>query len=183
MSHGVQVVVIGDGQAGLAADTTRAAWAWTSSSWTPSPLRAAPGSRSARRATSPTTSTAVVLFDVATARRRALDAGRSDTGGVASLGDIVAVPPVRTARDAGPLRPLPMFTRLTEGGIEWADGSRADADAVLGCTGFRPALSHLNPLGLRQARDPSRPKARAPYASQDCTCSVTATGPDRLPPR
>lgn len=39
------------------------------------------------------------LFDAATARRRALDEGGTDTGGVASLGDIVAVPPVRTARD------------------------------------------------------------------------------------
>lgn len=35
------------------------------------------------------------LFDVATARRRALDEGRTDTQGVASLGDIVAVAPVR----------------------------------------------------------------------------------------
>ncbi|WP_373558922.1 NAD(P)-binding domain-containing protein [Streptomyces sp. Ag82_O1-15] len=39
------------------------------------------------------------LFDAATARRRALDEGGTDTGGVASLGDIVAVPPVRAARD------------------------------------------------------------------------------------
>ena len=34
-----------------------------------------------------------VLFDVATARRRALDAGQTDTGGVASLGDVVMVTP------------------------------------------------------------------------------------------
>ncbi|SCE59206.1 putative flavoprotein involved in K+ transport [Streptomyces sp. Termitarium-T10T-6] len=40
------------------------------------------------------------LFDVATTRRRALDAGRTDTRGVASFGDIVVVPPVRAARDA-----------------------------------------------------------------------------------
>jgi putative flavoprotein involved in K+ transport len=93
-----------------------------------------------------------VLFDVATARRRALDAGGIDTGGVASLGDIVAVPPVRAARDAGLLEPRPMFTRLTERGIQWADGSHADAHAIIWCTGFRPALSQLNPLGLRQAR-------------------------------
>ncbi|GGW72597.1 hypothetical protein GCM10010381_66660 [Streptomyces xantholiticus] len=38
-----------------------------------------------------------ILFDVATARRRALDEERTDTGGVASLGEIVAVPPVREA--------------------------------------------------------------------------------------
>ncbi|MFD5267383.1 ArsO family NAD(P)H-dependent flavin-containing monooxygenase [Streptomyces sp. NPDC058335] len=92
------------------------------------------------------------LFDAATARRRALDEGRTDTGGVASLGDIVAVPPVRQARDAGLLKAAPMFVRLDRGGVVWADGTRADADAVVWCTGFRPALSHLAPLGLRGRR-------------------------------
>ncbi|MBB1242977.1 NAD(P)/FAD-dependent oxidoreductase [Streptomyces durbertensis] len=89
------------------------------------------------------------LFDVATARRRALDAGRADTGGVASLGDIVAVPPVRAARDAGLLAWRPTFTRLTTTGAEWPGGDRTRVDAVVWCTGFRPALSHLAPLGLR----------------------------------
>ncbi|MER7719248.1 ArsO family NAD(P)H-dependent flavin-containing monooxygenase [Streptomyces flaveolus] len=92
------------------------------------------------------------LFDVATARRRALDAGRTDTGGVASLGDIVAVPPVRAARDAGLLTAKPMFTQLTATGVRWADGSQSDADAVIWCTGFRPALAHLAPLNLRGPR-------------------------------
>ncbi|MEU0373544.1 ArsO family NAD(P)H-dependent flavin-containing monooxygenase [Streptomyces sp. NPDC006283] len=93
-----------------------------------------------------------VLFDVATARRRALDEGRTDTRGVASLGDIVAVPPVRAARDAGVLAALPMFTRLTATGATWADGSHAEADTIIWCTGFRPALAHLAPLGLRGPR-------------------------------
>ncbi|UWM49713.1 ArsO family NAD(P)H-dependent flavin-containing monooxygenase [Streptomyces carpaticus] len=92
------------------------------------------------------------LFDVATARRRALDAGRTDTGGVASLGDIVAVPPVRDARDAGLLHATPMFSRLTTDGVQWPDGSYAGVDAVIWCTGFRPALAHLAPLNLRGAR-------------------------------
>ncbi|MGC4947124.1 ArsO family NAD(P)H-dependent flavin-containing monooxygenase [Streptomyces sp. DT224] len=92
------------------------------------------------------------LFEVATARRRALDAGRTDTGGVASLGDIVAVPPVRAARDAGLLAAEPMFAQLTAPGVRWADGSRSDADAVIWCTGFRPALGHLAPLNLRGPR-------------------------------
>ncbi|QLH25318.1 ArsO family NAD(P)H-dependent flavin-containing monooxygenase [Streptomyces sp. Rer75] len=89
------------------------------------------------------------LFDAATARRRALDTGDADTGGVASLGDIVAVPPVREARDAGLLTAQPMFTHLTEDGVEWPDGTRTRADAIIWCTGFRPALSTLAPLGLR----------------------------------
>ncbi|MGA5191611.1 ArsO family NAD(P)H-dependent flavin-containing monooxygenase [Streptomyces griseoincarnatus] len=92
------------------------------------------------------------LFDVATARRRALDAGRSDTGGVASLGDIVAVPPVRAARDAGLLVAKPMFSRLTADGARQTDGSHTGADAVVWCTGFRPALAHLAPLNLRGPR-------------------------------
>ncbi|MCQ6554943.1 ArsO family NAD(P)H-dependent flavin-containing monooxygenase [Streptomyces sp. C10-9-1] len=92
------------------------------------------------------------LFDHATARRRALDAGRTDTGGVAALGDIVAVPPVREARDAGLLTARPMFGSLTPTGVAWADGTRAEADAIVWCTGFRPALAPLAPLGLRGPR-------------------------------
>jgi putative flavoprotein involved in K+ transport len=92
------------------------------------------------------------LFDAASARRRALDEGRTDTGGVASLGDIVAVPPVREARDRGLLKASPMFTRLVPGGVEWADGTHAEADVIIWCTGFRPALSHLAPLQLRGRR-------------------------------
>ncbi|WP_329160611.1 ArsO family NAD(P)H-dependent flavin-containing monooxygenase [Streptomyces anulatus] len=92
------------------------------------------------------------LFDVATARRRALDAGHTDTGGVASLGDIVAVPPVRAARNAGLLTAKPMFAQLTVSSVQWDDGSYAGADAVIWCTGFRPALSHLAPLHLRGPR-------------------------------
>ncbi|MER5618843.1 ArsO family NAD(P)H-dependent flavin-containing monooxygenase [Streptomyces sp. NPDC002215] len=92
------------------------------------------------------------LFDAATARRRALDEGRTDTGGVASLGDIVAVPPVCAAQDAGLLKAQPMFERLVADGVRWSDGTSAPADAVIWCTGFRPALSHLAPLGLRGTR-------------------------------
>jgi hypothetical protein len=76
----------------------------------------------------------------------------ADTGGVASLGDIVAVPPVRAARDAGLLKAQPMFHRLIRDGVSWADGASAAADAVIWCTCFRPALSHLAPLDLRGTR-------------------------------
>ncbi|MEU5146132.1 ArsO family NAD(P)H-dependent flavin-containing monooxygenase [Streptomyces yangpuensis] len=92
------------------------------------------------------------LFDHATARRRALDEGRSDTGGVASLGDIVAVPPVRAARDAGLLTAKPMLSRLTTTGVEGFDGTAAEVDAIIWCTGFRPALAHLAALRLRGTR-------------------------------
>ncbi|MEV7145142.1 ArsO family NAD(P)H-dependent flavin-containing monooxygenase [Streptomyces sp. NPDC093084] len=108
------------------------------------------------------------LFDAATARRRALDEGRTDTGGVASLGDIVAVPPVREARDRGLLKAAPMFARILPGGVEWADGTRAEADAIVWCTGFRPSLSHLAALQLRGSR------------GQIATDGTRATGEPRL---
>lgn len=126
-----------------------------------------------------------VLFDVATARRAALDAGRPDDGGVAALGDIVQVPEVRAALQEGRLGAVPMVERLTAAGATWAlvgnstqavdnrvdagvdegaeDGSTWNEPpvppgevlpltAVLWCTGYRPALGHLRPLGLRGER-------------------------------
>lgn len=88
------------------------------------------------------------LFEVATARRRALDAGRHDTGGVAGLGDIVMVPSVRAARERGVLAARPMFARLSKTGVVWADNQELAADTVLWCTGFRPNLPQLAPLTL-----------------------------------
>ena len=91
------------------------------------------------------------LFAAATERVRAQQEGREHPG-VGGLGDIVMVPSVQDARDRGVLTARPMFTRLTQTGIAWDDGSRERADAVIWCTGFRPALRHLAPLALR---DPS----------------------------
>lgn len=89
-----------------------------------------------------------VLFDVATQREAARRAGIPDNGGPRSLGDIVMVPSVRTARDRGVLRAEPMFDGLTEHGIAWNDGTELACDAIIWCTGFRPHLDHLAPLGL-----------------------------------
>lgn len=90
------------------------------------------------------------LFAAATQRVQALRDGRVHDG-VGGLGDIVMVDSVRAARDRGVLKAQPMFARLTETGVAWADGSTAAADVVVWCTGFRPALRHLAPLGLRDA--------------------------------
>ncbi|HYO35862.1 MAG TPA: ArsO family NAD(P)H-dependent flavin-containing monooxygenase [Geodermatophilus sp.] len=91
------------------------------------------------------------LFDLATARWQARQAGRPDPGGVGSLGDIVVTEAVRAARDRGALTPQPLFTHLTERGAVGPDGREHPLDAVVWCTGFRPALDHLRPLGLRAA--------------------------------
>ena len=41
-----------------------------------------------------------------------------------------------------------MFARLTGTGAIWADGVRRDLDAIVWCTGFRPALRHLRTLDV-----------------------------------
>ncbi|MGZ8726392.1 MAG: pyridine nucleotide-disulfide oxidoreductase, partial [Aeromicrobium sp.] len=81
-------------------------------------------------------------------RAAALVRGEAARGGVASLGDIVMVPSVVAARERGVLVARPMFQRLTVDGVAWVDGKEQRADTVLWCTGFRPALDHLAPLGL-----------------------------------
>ncbi len=91
-----------------------------------------------------------VLFDVATRREAARRAGTGESGGVAALGDIVMVDSVLDARDRGVLRAEPVFSHLTRDGVAWEDGHEHRTDAIIWCTGFRPALRHLRPLGLRR---------------------------------
>lgn len=88
------------------------------------------------------------LFAAATQRVQALREGHEHEG-VGGLGDIVAVPSVRAARDRGVLQARPMFSRLTSQGVGWADGAEEQVDAIIWCTGFRPALGHLSGLHLR----------------------------------
>lgn len=88
-----------------------------------------------------------VLFDVASDRARALASGGDDSGGVAGLGDIVMVPPVKEARDRGVLHSRGMFTALVPDGV--TDGEQTERlDAIVWCTGFRPALRHLRHVHL-----------------------------------
>ncbi|MET7641373.1 NAD(P)-binding domain-containing protein [Streptomyces sp. NPDC005438] len=57
---------------------------------------------------------------------------------------------MRQARRDGVLVRHPMFERITPEGVRWADGTELPADTLLWATGFRPALAHLAPLGLRE---------------------------------
>lgn len=89
-----------------------------------------------------------VLFDAATARYHAIQNGE-DPGRPYTLGDVVQVPPVRAAREEGRLDDLrPPIARFTAGGVVWPDGSEERVDAVVWCTGFRPALHFLDSLGV-----------------------------------
>lgn len=92
-----------------------------------------------------------VLFQRATARWRALQAGQTPPPPSGGLGDIVMVDSVRQARERGVLHSLPMFDALTARGARWTDGSERGFDAIVWCTGFRPALGHLAALGVIDA--------------------------------
>ena len=106
-----------------------------------------------------------VLFEVATQAVRDRAAGR-EARGVGSLGDVVAVPPVRAARDRGDLVAEPMVERLTEHGARWADGREEPLDAVVWASGFRPALAHLRGLGLTwtDGHPATEPPEGSPFA-------------------
>ncbi|TCC33979.1 FAD-dependent oxidoreductase [Kribbella speibonae] len=59
-------------------------------------------------------------------------------------------PQEQAAADRGVYTRLPMFSRITPDGVEWADGSSLHVDTILWATGFRADLAHLAPLHLRE---------------------------------
>src|SRR5690606_29978743 len=89
-----------------------------------------------------------VLFERATAKWKARQAGLPDSVPTGGLGDVVMVPSVRDARARGMLASRRPFVRMTEYGVRWPDGTEESFDAVIWCTGFRPALGHLRRLGI-----------------------------------
>lgn len=70
-------------------------------------------------------------------------------GSVVSLTGLPVTPAVEAMRDRGVLERRPMFEEIFEEGVRWSDGTVECADVILWCTGFRSALDHLAPLGLR----------------------------------
>ncbi|WP_326640294.1 NAD(P)/FAD-dependent oxidoreductase [Streptosporangium sp. NBC_01755] len=74
---------------------------------------------------------------------------------------LVTTPPTVPVLDEGAYRQAlrdgrldrrPIFTRLDEGDVVWADGSREPVDVVLLATGYRPNLDYLNGLGALDER-------------------------------
>jgi cation diffusion facilitator CzcD-associated flavoprotein CzcO len=68
---------------------------------------------------------------------------------VVSVTGIPVTPAVEAMRARGVLERRPMFSEIAEDGVRWPDGTALRADVILWCTGFRSALDHLAPLGLR----------------------------------
>lgn len=58
-------------------------------------------------------------------------------------------PWIERADARGVLERHPMFTRIEPDGVRMPDGTLEPADVILRATGFRPAVAHLAPLGLR----------------------------------
>lgn len=91
-----------------------------------------------------------VLFERATARWKAAQEGRTVEQPVGGLGDIVVVASVADARARGVLQARRPFTHMTAHGVVWPDGTASKVDVVVWCTGFAPALDHLEGLGVVQ---------------------------------
>ena len=86
------------------------------------------------------------LFDAATQMYEAQKAGKEFKP--LSLGDIVMVEPVKDARKRNVLHSVRPFHHFDHDSLVWSDGRREKVDAVIFCTGFKPALQHLSGLGI-----------------------------------
>nr|WP_297429851.1 NAD(P)-binding domain-containing protein [uncultured Actinotalea sp.] len=73
-------------------------------------------------------------------------------GSVVSVTGIGLRPQEAEAARLGAYERRPMFARIEADGVRWADGGFEPVDVVLWATGFRAALGHLAPLGLRSDR-------------------------------
>lgn len=85
-----------------------------------------------------------VLFNVATAKYKAEKEGKKFNPQDYNLGNIVMVPPVKEARERGVLKRAGRLKALTEDAVLWEDGSKQAIDAIIWCTGFHYATSHLD---------------------------------------
>jgi len=77
-----------------------------------------------------------------------VEAGRP-TGSVVSYTGLAWTPYALAAKARGALERRPMFSRIEPLGLREADGTFTPVDVILWATGFKPALSHLDPLSLR----------------------------------
>ncbi|MDL5353154.1 NAD(P)/FAD-dependent oxidoreductase [Microbacterium sp. zg-YB36] len=80
-----------------------------------------------------------------------IEAG-NPAGSVVSYTDLAWTAYALAAQRRGALVRRPMFTRIEPAGVREADGTFTPVDTILWATGFRPALAHLDPLSLRNAR-------------------------------
>ncbi|CAM3696570.1 FAD-dependent oxidoreductase [Isoptericola cucumis] len=70
---------------------------------------------------------------------------------VVSVTGLIRTPSLRAAAARGVLDRRPMFARIASEGVVMPDGGLVPVDVIFWNTGFRAALDHLRPLGLRGA--------------------------------
>ena len=87
------------------------------------------------------------LFDLATKKYQAMLKGETLSEAY-NLAKIVMVDSVKEARARGVLNARDPFDHLTETSAYWSDGAFEKIDAIIWCTGFRPALKFLEPLNV-----------------------------------
>lgn len=87
------------------------------------------------------------LFEFATRQYKAKLEGKKIEP-VGSLGDVVMTESVKEARGRNVLHAARPFERFYEEGVVWKNGTKEPFDAVIWCTGFKPALDHLKGLDI-----------------------------------
>lgn len=70
---------------------------------------------------------------------------------VVAVTGLIWTPSLRAAAARGALDRRPMFRSIEPDGVRMPDGALLPVDVILWATGFRAALDHLAPLGLRTA--------------------------------
>lgn len=101
---------------------------------------------------------------------------------VVSVTGLALRPQEQRAAELGAYQRRPMFARIEGDGVRWADGTWQEADAIIWATGFRPSLTHLAPLHLREAtggiRLVAREDAHTPTtAARDHRVQLVGYGP------
>ncbi|GGB78512.1 FAD-dependent oxidoreductase [Knoellia flava] len=110
-------------------------------------------------------------LQVVTEVERRVVAGLPPTSVVGATGLMLREQEQEAARLGAYADPRPMFERLVAHGVQWADGTVEPADVVLWATGFRSAVDHLEPLGLR-GPEGGIPLRRVPGNVQAATTAV-----------
>ena len=110
-------------------------------------------------------------LQVVTEVERRVVAGLSPTSVVGATGLMLREQEQEAARLGAYDDPRPMFERIEPWGARWADGTVEAADVILWATGFRSAVDHLEPLGLRGPRG-GIPLERVPGNVQAATTAA-----------
>lgn len=92
-----------------------------------------------------------VLFDTATAMYNAQKEGRPIDKPQYDLSNIVMVPSVVDARQRDVLQSKGKVAEITPDGVIWESGEQENFDAIVWCTGFKPATQHLESLNITDA--------------------------------